>query len=108
MDIGIYILYGIFFTVGFVSADYITKKFSPQFFIEINTRTKKYRAKIHHLYLSIVGVLTYFFDIYSLTSLFFGVGLHDAILEIRKKIKNKLNNKIKEFNYNISKEYNKF
>ncbi|BFI73440.1 hypothetical protein YN1_4270 [Nanoarchaeota archaeon] len=91
MDILNFILYGIFFTTGFLSADFVVKKFSPQFFIEIQTRTKRYKTKIHHLYLSIAGILTYFFDVYILTFFFIGIGVHDAITEIRKKLKEKLN-----------------
>ena len=90
MDILTFILYGILFTTGFLSADVIIKKFSPQFFIEIQTKTKTYKAKIHHLYLSIAGILTYFFDIYLLTFFFIGIGVHDAIIEIKKKLKERL------------------
>jgi len=81
------IIYSLSFLVGYFSADYIIKKFSPELFIEIKTRTKKYRAKIHHIYLSIIGILTYLYELYILTSLFLGVAIHDAILEIRKKLK---------------------
>ena len=81
------ITYSLSFLVGYFSADYIIKKFSPELFIEIKTRTKKYRAKIHHIYLSIIGILTYLYELYILTSLFLGVAIHDAILEIRKKLK---------------------
>jgi len=91
------ITYSLSFLVGYFSADYIIKKFSPELFIEIKTRTKKYRAKVHHIYLSIIGIisaivgmLTYLYELYILTSLFLGAAIHDAILEIRKKLK-KLN-----------------
>ena len=86
--------YGLSFLVGYFSADYIIRKFSPEFFIEIKTRTKKYRAKIHHMYLSIfgiisiiIGMITYLYELYILTTLFLGAAIHDAILEIRKKLK---------------------
>ena len=85
-DIAI-ITYGLSFLVGYFSADYIIKKFSPELFIEIKIRTKKYRAKVHHAYLSIIGILTYLYELYILTSLFLGAAIHDAILEIRKKLK---------------------
>ncbi len=81
------ITYSLLFLVGYFSADYIIKKFSPELFIEIKTRTKKYRAKVHHVYLSIIGILTYLYELYILTSLFLGAAIHDAILEIRKKLK---------------------
>ncbi|MFZ8856172.1 MAG: hypothetical protein ACO2OX_03210 [Candidatus Nanopusillus sp.] len=88
------ITYSLSFLVGYFSADYIIKKFSLELFIEIKTRTKKYRAKIHHIYLSIIGIipaiigmLTYLYELYILTSLFLGAAIHDAILEIRKKLK---------------------
>jgi len=87
--------YSLSFLVGYLSADYIIRKFSPEFFIEIKTRTKKYRAKIHHMYLSIfgiipmiIGTITYLYELYILTTLFLGAAIHDAILEIRKKLKN--------------------
>ena len=87
--------YSLSFLVGYFSADYIIRKFSPEFFIEIKTRTKKYRAKIHHMYLSIfgiisiiIGTITYLYELYILTTLFLGAAIHDAILEIRKKLKN--------------------
>ena len=86
--------YGISFLVGYFSADYIIRKFSPEFFIEIKTKTRKYRAKIHHLYLSIFGIIsiiigmfTYLYELYILTTLFLGAAIHDAVLEIRKKLK---------------------
>ncbi len=86
--------YSLSFIIGYFSADYIIRKFSPEFFIEIKTRTKKYRAKIHHIYLSIfgvisaiIGMITYLYELYILTTLFLGVAIHDAILEIRKRIK---------------------
>jgi hypothetical protein len=86
--------YSLSFLVGYFSADYIIRKFSPEFFIEIKTRTKKYRAKIHHMYLSIfgiipaiIGTITYLYELYILTTLFLGAAIHDAILEIRKKLK---------------------
>ncbi|MCG2869016.1 MAG: hypothetical protein L7H07_03020 [Candidatus Nanopusillus sp.] len=86
--------YSLSFLVGYLSADYIIKKFSPEFFIEIKTRTKEYRAKIHHIYLSafgiipaIIGMITYLYDLYILTTLFLGAAIHDAILEIRKRLK---------------------
>ncbi|MGC9132950.1 MAG: hypothetical protein ACP5GJ_00910 [Nanopusillaceae archaeon] len=91
MNVLPFIIYGLFFTVGFISSDYIIKRSSPEFFIEIQTRTKKYKAKIHHIYLSIVGLLTYFFDAYILTSLFAGIGTHDAVIEIKNKVTKKLN-----------------
>ena len=87
MDIINFIMYGLFFTAGFLSADIITRKRSLQFFIEIQTKTKEYRARIHHIYLSIASILTYFFDMYALTSLFAGIGLHDAILELKKRLR---------------------
>jgi hypothetical protein len=87
--------YGLSFLVGYFSADYIIRKFSPEFFIEIKTKTKKYRTKIHHMYLSIfgiisiiIGTITYLYELYILTTLFLGAAIHDAILEIRKKLKN--------------------
>ena len=86
--------YGLSFIIGYFSADYIIRKFSPEFFIEIRTKTKEYRAKIHHMYLSIfgiisiiIGMLTYLYELYILTTLFLGAAIHDAILEIRKKLK---------------------
>jgi hypothetical protein len=86
--------YGLSFIVGYFSADYIIRKFSPEFFIEIKTKTKKYRAKIHHIYLSIfgiisviIGMLTYLYELYILTTLLLGAAIHDAILEIRKRLK---------------------
>jgi uncharacterized membrane protein YdbT with pleckstrin-like domain len=86
--------YGLSFLLGYFSADYIIKKFSPEFFIEIKTKTKKYRAKIHHLYLSIfgiipaiIGMLTYLYELYILTTLLLGAAIHDAILEIKKRLK---------------------
>jgi hypothetical protein len=91
MNVLSFIIYGLFFTFGFVSADYIVKKFSPEFFIEIKTKTKRYKAKIHHIYLSIVGLLTYFFDAHILTSLFIGIGIHDMVIEIKKRIFKRLN-----------------
>ncbi len=81
------ITYSLSFLVGYFSAEYIIKKFSPELFIEIKIRTKKYRAKVHHVYLSIIGMLTYLYELYILTSLFLGAAIHDAILEIRKKLK---------------------
>jgi hypothetical protein len=81
------ITYSLSFLAGYFSADYIIKKFSPELFIEIKTRTKKYRAKVHHVYLSIIGMLTYLYELHILTSLFLGAAIHDAILEIRKKLK---------------------
>jgi len=88
------ITYGLSFLIGYFSADYIIKKFSPEFFIEIRTKTKEYRAKIHHMYLSILGVIsiiigtiTYLYELYILTTLFLGAAIHDAILEIRKRLK---------------------
>jgi hypothetical protein len=81
------ITYSLSFLVGYFSADYIIKKFSPELFIEIKIRTKKYRVKVHHVYLSIIGMLTYLYELYILTSLFLGAAIHDAILEIRKKLK---------------------
>jgi len=81
------ITYGLSFLVGYLSADYIIKKFSPELFIEIKTQTKKYRAKVHHVYLSIIGMLAYLYELHILTSLFLGAAIHDAILEIRKKLK---------------------
>ncbi len=93
MDVINLVLYSMLFTTGFFSADYVVKKFSPQFFIEIKTRSKVYRAKIHHLYLSIFGLLTYFFDVYLLTFFLIGVGIHDAVLEIKNKIIKRLNNR---------------
>jgi len=87
--------YSLSFLVGYFSADYIIRKFSPEFFIEIKTRTKKYRTKIHHIYLSIFGIIsiiigtvTYLYELYILTTLFLGAAIHDAILEIRKRLKN--------------------
>lgn len=87
--------YSLSFLVGYFSADYIIRKFSPEFFIEIKTRTKKYRTKIHHIYLSIfgiisiiIGTITYLYELYILTTLFLGAAIHDAILEIRKRLKN--------------------
>jgi len=87
--------YSLSFLVGYFSADYIIRKFSPEFFIEIKTRTKKYRTKIHHMYLSIFGIIsiiigtvTYLYELYILTTLFLGAAIHDAILEIRKRLKN--------------------
>ena len=87
--------YSLSFLVGYFSADYIIRKFSPEFFIEIKTKTKKYRTKIHHMYLSIfgiisiiIGTITYLYELYILTTLFLGAAIHDAILEIRKKLKN--------------------
>jgi len=87
--------YSLSFLVGYFSADYIIRKFSPEFFIEIKTRTKKYRTKIHHMYLSIfgiisiiIGTITYLYELYILTTLFLGAAIHDAILEIRKRLKN--------------------
>jgi len=86
--------YSLSFLIGYFSADYIIRKFSPEFFIEIKTRTKKYRAKIHHIYLSIfgiipaiIGMITYLYELYILTTLFLGAAIHDAILEIRKRLK---------------------
>ncbi|EOD42232.1 putative membrane protein [Candidatus Nanobsidianus stetteri] len=86
--------YGLSFIIGYFSADYIIKKFSPEFFIEIRTKTREYRAKIHHMYLSIfgiisiiIGAITYLYELYILTTLFLGAALHDIILEIRKKLK---------------------
>ncbi|WP_231433963.1 hypothetical protein [Candidatus Nanopusillus massiliensis] len=86
--------YSLSFLVGYLSADYIIKKFSPEFFIEIKTRTKEYRAKIHHIYLSafgiipaMIGTITYLYELYILTTLFLGATIHDAILEIRKRLK---------------------
>jgi hypothetical protein len=86
--------YGLSFLIGYLSADYIIRKFSPEFFIEIKTKTKKYRAKIHHMYLSIfgiipaiIGMITYLYELYILTILFLGAAIHDVILEIRKKLK---------------------
>ena len=86
--------YSLSFLVGYFSADYIIRKFSPEFFIEIKTNTKKYRAKIHHAYLSvfgiipvIIGMITYLYELYILTTLFLGAAIHDAILEIRKRLK---------------------
>jgi hypothetical protein len=87
--------YGLSFLVGYFSADYIIRKFSPEFFIEIKTKTKKYRTKIHHMYLSIfgiisiiIGTITYLYELYILTTIFLGAAIHDVILEIRKKLKN--------------------
>jgi len=86
--------YGLSFLIGYFSAEYIIKKFSPEFFIEIRTKTKEYRAKIHHLYLSIFGIIsiiigtaTYLYELYILTTLFLGAAIHDAVLEIRKRLK---------------------
>jgi len=86
--------YGLSFIIGYFSAEYIIKKFSPEFFIEIRTKTREYRAKIHHLYLSIfgiisiiIGTITYLYELYILTTLFLGAAIHDAILEIRKRLK---------------------
>ena len=86
--------YGLSFIVGYFSADYIIRKFSPEFFIEIKTKTKKYRAKVHHMYLSIFGIIsiiigmfTYLYELYILTTLLLGAAIHDVILEIRKKLK---------------------
>jgi len=86
--------YGLSFLIGYFSAEYIIKKFSPEFFIEIRTKTKEYRAKIHHLYLSIfgiisiiIGTITYLYELYILTTLFLGAAIHDAVLEIRKRLK---------------------
>jgi hypothetical protein len=86
--------YGLSFIIGYFSAEYIIKKFSPEFFIEIRTKTREYRAKIHHLYLSIFGIIsiiigtvTYLYELYILTTLFLGAAIHDAVLEIRKRLK---------------------
>jgi len=86
--------YGLSFIIGYFSAEYIIKKFSPEFFIEIRTKTREYRAKIHHLYLSIfgiisiiIGTITYLYELYILTTLFLGAAIHDAVLEIRKRLK---------------------
>ncbi|MDT7890838.1 MAG: hypothetical protein RQ869_02100 [Candidatus Nanopusillus sp.] len=81
------ITYSLSFLAGYFSADYIIKKFSPELFIEIKTRTKKYRAKVHHIYLSIIGMLTYLYELHILTFLFLGAAIHDVILEIKKKLK---------------------
>ena len=86
--------YSLSFLAGYFSADYIIRRFSPEFFIEIRTKTREYRAKIHHLYLSIFGIIsiiigtaTYLYELYILTTLFLGAAIHDAVLEIRKRLK---------------------
>ena len=36
---------------------------------------------------AIIGMITYLYELYILTILFFGAAIHDAILEIRKRLK---------------------
>ncbi|MGC9079425.1 MAG: hypothetical protein ACP5G1_01665 [Nanopusillaceae archaeon] len=78
------ITYALTFAIGFLSAEYITKKFKPELFIEIVTKSKIYKTKIHHLYFSFAALLTYIFNLYMIALLFLGIGIHDLILEIKK------------------------
>ncbi|BBL45271.1 hypothetical protein MJ1_0096 [Nanobdella aerobiophila] len=79
------VAYSLLFIAGFVSAEYVTRKTSTEFIIEIKTKTKRYHTKIHHAYLFIAGIISTIYDIYLLALLFFGISIHDIVLELNKR-----------------------
>lgn len=81
-----YILYVIFFILGYIAGEIGTKKLHMEVFLNLKILKKEYEIKIHHLYLSVLSLIPILLDAYSISLIFLGIGVHDAILEIRKKL----------------------
>lgn len=83
----------LFFIGGFLLGEFGTRKLKMELFLRLKILKREYEIKIHHLYASILALIPLLMDSYTIFIFLLGIGFHDAILEIKKKIYSRLYNK---------------
>ncbi len=79
------------FVSGFISSDIIIKKLKiKEVNLLLKTLDKEYKIRIHHLYASLLALFTLVYDLY-ISIFLLGVGTHDLIIELRKKLQKLVN-----------------
>lgn len=82
IDLFSFIIMGIGYLIG-----ELVSIINLQIRLHISINRKEILVRLHHAYFTIIAFITMLLNIITLTFLFIGIGIHDIILELRKKLK---------------------
>lgn len=89
----IYINSLIFILVGYLIGYLICKILKLETFLVILLNNKRYSIKLHHLYFLFISLIAAVVNMNYLAFTSLGIGLHDLIIEVRKKLNNSTESK---------------